>query len=356
MLTIDGAYGEAGGQILRTSLSLAVILNRPVCIEKIRAGRKNPGLAAQHVTCARAAAMICDAELQGDRIGSARLTFEPRRQPIAGLYEFDVAAARQGGSAGAAALVLQTVLLPLTLADGPSTVTVRGGTHVKWSPSCHYLRAVYLPLIGQLGFEATLELQAWGWYPVGEGEITAEIWSRVPAKPNRIDDNHWFKRGALGRIQGVAVASSLPAHIAQRMSDRATKILGEAGLTASIEPQRVRSASPGAGIFLAVEFETHWAGFGAIGRQGQPAEQVAEEASRALLAFIRSGAVLDVYAADQLILPLIFSGYAGLVSAEHISRHTLTNLWVVEQFLGPVAKVDRSNKTICFDRIQQELA
>jgi RNA 3'-terminal phosphate cyclase len=107
---------------------------------------------------------------------------------------------------------------------------------------------------------------------------------------------------------------------------------------------------------LAVEFETHWAGFGAIGRQGQPAEQVAEEASRALLAFIRSGAVLDVYAADQLILPLIFSGYAGLVSAEHISRHTLTNLWVVEQFLGPVAKVDRSNKTICFDRIQQELA
>ena len=32
MLTIDGAYGEAGGQILRTSLSLAAVLNRPVCI------------------------------------------------------------------------------------------------------------------------------------------------------------------------------------------------------------------------------------------------------------------------------------------------------------------------------------
>jgi RNA 3'-terminal phosphate cyclase len=125
---------------------------------------------------------------------------------------------------------------------------------------------------------------------------------------------------------------------------------------ASIEPQRVRSASPGAGIFLAVEYGTHWAGFGAIGRQGKPAEQVAEEASRALLAFLRSGAVLDVYAADQLILPLIFSGYAGLVSSEYISRHTLTNLWVVEQFLGPVAKVDRSSKTICFDRIRPELA
>ncbi|NJN97302.1 MAG: hypothetical protein HC875_26075 [Anaerolineales bacterium] len=48
MLIINGAFGEGGGQILRTSLALSTILRRPIRIENIRAGRKNPGLAAQH--------------------------------------------------------------------------------------------------------------------------------------------------------------------------------------------------------------------------------------------------------------------------------------------------------------------
>jgi RNA 3'-terminal phosphate cyclase (ATP) len=54
---------------LRTSLTLAAILNQPVRIKNIRVGRKNPGLAAQHLTTVRATAMICEAELSGDGLG-----------------------------------------------------------------------------------------------------------------------------------------------------------------------------------------------------------------------------------------------------------------------------------------------
>ncbi|MGH7473227.1 MAG: RNA 3'-terminal phosphate cyclase, partial [Candidatus Methylomirabilales bacterium] len=32
MLTIDGSYGEGGGQILRTALALSAVLDRPVLI------------------------------------------------------------------------------------------------------------------------------------------------------------------------------------------------------------------------------------------------------------------------------------------------------------------------------------
>ena len=39
MLTIDGSTGEGGGQILRTSLSLSVITQTPIHIERIRAFR-----------------------------------------------------------------------------------------------------------------------------------------------------------------------------------------------------------------------------------------------------------------------------------------------------------------------------
>jgi RNA 3'-terminal phosphate cyclase (ATP) len=61
----DGAHGEGGGQILRTALSLSAITGRPLRIERIRARRRNPGLAAQHLTAVRAAAAICGAQLSG---------------------------------------------------------------------------------------------------------------------------------------------------------------------------------------------------------------------------------------------------------------------------------------------------
>ena len=43
LLTIDGTQGEGGGQILRTSLSLSAITGCAIRIEKIRAGRAEPG-------------------------------------------------------------------------------------------------------------------------------------------------------------------------------------------------------------------------------------------------------------------------------------------------------------------------
>jgi RNA 3'-terminal phosphate cyclase (ATP) len=113
---IDGAYGEGGGQILRTALSLSVITGRPLRIERTRAHRRNPGLAAQHLTAVRAAAEMCGARLDGDRLGSMQLVFAPTAPAAAGDYVFDVGLAREGGSAGAVTLLLQTVLLPLARA------------------------------------------------------------------------------------------------------------------------------------------------------------------------------------------------------------------------------------------------
>ena len=86
MIVIDGSYGEGGGQVLRTSLTLSALLSKPVRIEDIRAKRRNPGLQAQHLTGVRAIAQICDAELEGADLGSQILTFRPRSSPRAGEY------------------------------------------------------------------------------------------------------------------------------------------------------------------------------------------------------------------------------------------------------------------------------
>jgi len=172
---IDGAHGEGGGQILRTAVSLSAITGRPLRVERIRALRLNPGLAAQHLTAVRAAAALCAAQLSGDTLGSTCLDFAPQAPVASGNYVFDVSLAREGGSAGAVMMVLQTVLLPLAFAEGDSEVALHGGTHMAWSPPFDYVRDVWLPVLSRLGVEASVELANWGWYPVGKGEVRAGI-------------------------------------------------------------------------------------------------------------------------------------------------------------------------------------
>jgi RNA 3'-terminal phosphate cyclase (ATP) len=330
MIVVDGSYGEGGGQVLRTSLTLAVLAGQAVRIERIRAGRAKPGLAAQHLTSLRAAAAICDAAIAGDELGSGWLEFRPGGPPQAGDYVFDVAQARQGGSAGSVGLVLQTVLLPLALAPGGvSRLTLRGGTHVAWSPSFTYLNEVYLPALARLGLRATAELKRWGFYPAGGGELVVQI----EGKASGIRPLSLTERGPLRRVWGTAVVANLPAHIPQRMANRAQNLLAAEGLKADVQARRVRANGPGAGIFLLAEYEGGArAGFTAYGRKGLPAEQVAEAACRDLLGHYRNGAPVDEHLADQLILPLALADDVSQFATCRATGHLRTNMWVVEQF------------------------
>ncbi len=340
MVTIDGSYGEGGGQILRTSLALAALTGQPLRVENIRAGRKTPGLAAQHLTAVRAAAQVCRAEVEGDALGSRTLVFRPAAPPQPGEYAFDVREARQGGSAGAVSLVFQTIHLPLSHAAGASHVTLRGGTHVPWSPPVHYLIHVYLPTLAQLGYQARLDLRQWGWYPVGGGEVHAHIQGRGRPPAPQSSTLDWTRRGELRRVWGIAAVSNLPAHIPQRMADRARKLLEREGLRASIEPICQGGPGIGAGLFLFAEYEHVRAGFSALGEKGKPSEQVAEEACRDLLAYHASGQALEMHLADQVVLPLALSGRPATFTTCRITLHLLTVLHVVQHFLDVRCRVE----------------
>lgn len=126
-MTIDGSMGEGGGQILRTSLSLAAITGTEIVIEKIRGKREKPGLRRQHLTCVKAVAEVCGAKVSDVIVGSRELEFAPNAIK-ASDYRFDV------GTAGSVTLVAQTIIPVLLKADGVSTVTITGGTHVPFAP------------------------------------------------------------------------------------------------------------------------------------------------------------------------------------------------------------------------------
>lgn len=330
-LLIDGSHGEGGGQILRTALTLSMITGRPICLERIRAFRRNPGLAAQHLTAARAAASLCNARLNGDALSSMVLEFWPERPVTAGHYVVDVGRARQGGSAGAIMLVLQTLLPALVFAAGDSRIDLRGGTHMAWSPPFDYVQSVWLPGLARLGVKASVDLLAWGWYPVGKGEVRARI-EGLGAGPPVLEPLRLLERGPLRRISGRAVAANLPAHIPRRMTDRVQSLLADLGVELRIEPLCVHAACAGAGLFLTAEYTNVNCGFSAIGAVGKASEQVAEEAVEALLRHHGSGAALDRHLGDQILLPLCFACGSSHFSTQEITRHLETNAWVIERF------------------------
>ncbi|HBB31931.1 MAG TPA: RNA 3'-phosphate cyclase [Cyanobacteria bacterium UBA8803] len=346
MIEIDGSYGEGGGQVLRTSLSLAAITGQAIRIKHIRAKRSKPGLAAQHLTSVRAAATICQAKVWGDALESTTLEFTPGSSAQAGNYTFDVTEARQGGSAGTVNLILQTILLPLALAKGDSQVTLRGGTHIAHSPPFTCVEQVYLPILTQLGVKAQAKLNAWGWYPRGGGEVELGI-----SGGSSLSGLTLLERGTLQQVRGLAVVTELPSHIPQRMALRAENLLHQANLKAQVQPLRERGIGPGAGIFLTADYEHSRAGFSALGRLGLPAEQVAQIACQELLDFHQTGAPVDVHLADQLLLPTALASEASQYRVAQISTHLTTNAWVIEKFGLARITIDEAEKLVAISPV-----
>jgi RNA 3'-terminal phosphate cyclase (ATP) len=324
-------------------MSLAAITGRAVQIRNIRAGRPKPGLAAQHLTAIRSAAAVCAAEVSGATLGSAEIGFRPCAPPIAGSYCFDVAEARAGGSAGAATLVLQTVAMPAHFATGTSRFRILGGTHIATSPTFDYVREVWMPLLKRTGVRIEAELEAFGFFPLGGGEIAARVEGSGGHASRALQPLDLIERGSLLSISGRAIAANLPAHIPERMAERARALLGEAASHVDIETCCVRASCAGAALFLSARYEGTCVGFSSLGARGKPSETVAEEAAGALLAHRQSGASIDRHLADQILLPLALACGPSTFTCEAATRHLKTNAWVIEQF--GVARVRIEERT-----------
>jgi RNA 3'-terminal phosphate cyclase (ATP) len=352
-LTLDGSHGEGGGQILRTALSLSTITTRAFRLVNARAGRPNPGLLPQHLSAVRAAAAISGATVSGDRLGSTEIYFAPAHAPKSGSYAFDVAETAGRGSAGSVTLILQTIVVPLAMAEADSAVVVRGGTHVEWSPPFDDFANVYLPALRRSGFRVAAELRRWGWYPIGGGEVACTIAGRPLRRP---DASPWpqpanlIERGPLNRIGGRSVAANLPEHIPQRMAERARAGLSDLQAPVDIEPLCVSAACAGAGIFLLAGYESLAAGFSAYGRRGKPAEAVADGAVAALREHHLSTAAVDLHLADQLLLPLSLAAGPSEFTVARPTGHLMTNAWTIGQF--GVADISIQQGTPCRVRVE----
>lgn len=319
-LELDGAFGEGGGQILRTSLALSLITGRPFHLRNVRAGRPKPGLHPQHLASVRAAAEIGQAQLRGASLHSTDLVFEPG--PVTpGKYHFSI------GTAGATGLVLHTVYLPLAVQGQPSEVTIQGGTHVTTSPCFHFLDMTWSAYLRHIGMKVGLRMRRPGFYPRGGGLIEASI---QPWQDRR--GLQALQRRPVTEVSGFSAVAGLPEQIAQRQARRAFNRLRDR-LKVNI---REESWDGGPGTVLAIVLNTRPAPtlFFGLGARGKPAERVADEAVDQVVAYLdaESGA-LDTHSADQIVLPLALAEGSSEFSVAEVTPHLLTNVAVIRQFI-----------------------
>jgi len=321
MIELDGAEGEGGGQILRTSLALSLITGRAFHLQNLRAGRSKPGLQPQHLMSVQAAATIGQATLRGAALGSKDLVFEPGTvQP--GTYHFKI------GTAGATGLVLHTIYLPLALAGGPSTVTIEGGTHVKASPCFHFLQSTWCAYLACLGIGIKLQMRRPGFFPRGGGVIQADI-APCPA----IRGLEIKTMEPVRSATGFSAVAGLPKHILDRQAETIARRMSELDLKGDV---RLETWSGGPGTVAGIELATRPAPtfFFALGERRKRAENVADEALDQAAEFLHTEPLgVDEHSADQLVLPLALSREASHFAAAKLSSHLLTNIGVIRHFV-----------------------
>jgi RNA 3'-terminal phosphate cyclase (ATP) len=322
MITIDGSFGEGGGQILRTALGLSLFTGQPFRIEKIRAGRRNPGLLRQHLTAVKAAARIGQAEAHGVNIGSTQLTFAPNRVAH-GDYHFAV------GTAGSATLVLQTVLPALIVGDDQNQqthLTLEGGTHNPFAPPFDFLAKAFLPLLGRMGARIEARLERYGFYPAGGGRFEIVI---TPVK--KLEPIELNERGKILDRRATALVAHLPRNIAERELGVVHKKLSWPWEWMEAE-SITNSPGPGNVITLEIESEHVTEIFTGFGERGVAAEAVADQAVVAARRYLASDVAVGEHLADQLLLPMALA-LGGSFTTVPPSRHTTTNIEIIRKFL-----------------------
>ena len=320
MITIDGSYGEGGGQILRYAASLAAAYGEKVKIINIRARRPNPGLRPQHLGGLKLLLKICGGEVIGLNIGSKEVILKYDK-PKPGFYTYDI------GTAGSISLILQTILPVLSVAKGTSKLVIRGGTDVKWSPTIDYFRYVFLYNLQLFGINTNLEVVKRGYYPKGGGEVKITV-RGVGKELNKVH----FKRERIVFTNIVSVCSNLPKHIAYRQINAFKHLIenldvGKVNYFTELNGPE-HAFGKGTSILIYSEMRNKIrSGGDCIGERGKPAESVGWDAYQKYLEWYNSGAALDRFMSD-MVVPYMFLAGSGSFTSPKLTKHMESALYV----------------------------
>lgn len=326
IITIDGGVMEGGGQILRMTMAFSALLQKPIRVTNIRAGRSNPGLRPQHLTGLQLVRDLCGGQLKGGEIGSTDISFYPR--PVkSGEFVANT------GTAGSVMLLFQVAFPCLLFGKGSSRLSLRGGTNAEMAPQIDYTLMVFKPILEKFGVKFDCNIVRRGYYPKGGGQVLVTTSPVMPfLRPVDITT-----AGQVTRFSGRSfVAGVIPIKVAHAMADSASRILRQVYPGVPFKIDRVKEPSEvavgnGSGIVIMAETSTGCLlGGSALGRKGERAEKVGEVAAKELLDDITSGGCVDHHLQDQLIIFMALAKGKSRIKTGPVTLHTETAIHVVQ--------------------------
>ena len=368
-ILIDGSTLEGGGQILRVTTACSLITRKPLRVVNIRANRPKPGLSAQHVSVvALLSSILQGTRMKGGEIGSCVLEITPPLQSCPSsssssssspLYQASYTS--DCGTAGAISLITQAALPCLTFSptnNSHISLTLKGGTNVNFSPPIDHTELVLLPLLRSIGFDIQFEVVKRGYYPVGGGEVALKVMPTLPIRAFSLTD-----RGQIDKVTCVIFGegpsyNTLSQELGAELKNRLQKFFTAPGtdykeITFDFihvpgaqnnrhHHKQAKRSNSSLGVQICAHTTTnvilsanHLECSRDDFKDYPVTTKIIDSVMGKLSHLIESGACVDEYTADQLIIFMAFLPYTSKLlvepSTEHSSLHLQTSIEMVKK-------------------------
>ncbi len=315
-LKIDGSYGEGGGQILRTAVTLSTITGKPVEVENIRKNRGVPGLRSQHLTGIKILTKVCNAKVDGLHVGSTSLRFFPSEIRDSTLKE-------NIGTAGSIPLILQVLIPAVAISKKNLKLSIIGGTDVLWSPTSNYTKFVLREAYSRIGINFSVDIKKRGYYPKGGGIVDIQVSPCEKIKPVSL-----LKR-TTNSVKLFCSYSMISKEAIENEVSEAKKILESNGLFCDYEIKEELAFDKGCSFLIFAQDDNSIIGSDAIYDKGMKGigQIVANR-------FLESNLGVDLFLSDMLVVPLALTSELSAFRIKKITKHLETNLFVTSKIIN----------------------
>jgi len=314
-LEIDGSFGEGGGQIVRTAITLSCIMKQPIIIENIRKNRKNPGLKPQHLTALKILKKICNGDFDQLKIGATSLKFIPNEVQSLNLKE-------NVGTAGSISLIIQVLIPVIAICKKKIKLTIIGGTDVLWSPTIDYTRMVLREAYTRMGINCSINVIKRGYYPKGGGIIELEVLPSEKINPIVLNTRK------TKNVKLICTFSKLATELINNQINYIERKLIENNFTVENQVKEESALDSGSSLLISSIDNDSVIGIDSL------FNKKTEKFDLDLDKFIQNKYSVDEQLADMLVLPASLARGMTIFQVDNISKHLETNLFVASKITG----------------------